>query len=162
MKDELRQKSDQSQDAFLKKLELITNALQTRKQRISNAKNAIGKNNDTCLQELKSKKEDILNMFDELIENVSNKTAEQNKDIDGDFSAIDESLKKLDRMKEDLQDPKLTDEERTKIMQETKIFDDNFYHLLENVTCQPYKRILGNCILLIWPMTSTVIFCLKP
>ena len=36
--------------------------------------------------------------------------------------------------------------------------------LTQNRSCHaiPYQRILGNCMLPIWPMTSTVTFRLKP
>ena len=53
-------------------------------------------NNDICINALTAKKEEILKIFDELIENASNQITEVNECIERDVAVITENIKVLE------------------------------------------------------------------
>ena len=78
------------------KIEMMKKNLSEKKLKILAAKEEVVKNNDICMSALAAKKEEVVRIFDELIENASNRITEANGCIERDVAAITENLKLLE------------------------------------------------------------------
>ena len=87
---------DTTEEQNKRKLKMMKKSLSEKKLKILASKEEVVENNDACLSALTTKKEEIVKIFDKLIENASIQITEANKCIEHDVAAITENLKLLE------------------------------------------------------------------